>query len=80
MSENWKGYVQNGVDVFGEQVEKTRAMVIDFIFPQLLDKSPPAERMAFYADVDWDNLLALSPYLYQQLSKDALALSKQALR
>lgn len=62
-------------------MQKTRATVIDYIFPQLLDKSSPAERLQFYlTQVNWDELLALSPYLYQQLSKDALELQKQAMR
>jgi hypothetical protein len=72
----WKQYTQNGVEVFQEIVEKTRLYMIDYVFPQLMDKSPPAERMAFYQGVDWQQLLTLSPYLYQKLSKDALALQQ----
>lgn len=74
----WKQYAQNGVSVFQDVVEKTRLYMIDYVFPQLMDQSPPAERMAFYETVEWGQLLALSPYLYQKLSKDALALQKTA--
>lgn len=84
MADNpWTKLIGEEVDEFARLVDKNYRIIVDTIFPSLIERDPPENRKAFYSTLDWEALRnpeTGDPYLWEKLTKDALTLGEQEQR
>lgn len=72
----WQHIFSDVNEEFMRLVKQSEDYVYDVMLPSLLPLQPPAQRKAFYAQLDWDNLKVTSAGLYTRLTADALSLEE----